>query len=74
MTITEATENGTHRDLLVALRAHIAAVIDDGCSARDLVGLSRRLVDLCQEIQALDASETRKGLVVVDDTFDPEAI
>lgn len=73
MTILEAAENGTHRDLLVALRDYIAKAIDDGCSARDLVGLSRRLIDLDREVRALDDSE-RPRLRVADTKFDPEAI
>ena len=72
-TILEAAERGTHRDLLVALRDHIAARIDEGVSARDLVGLSRRLIDLAAEVRALDDNE-RPAFRVVDGRFDPGAI
>ena len=73
MTILEAAERGTHRDLLVALRDHIAARIDEGVSARDLVGLSRRLIDLAAEVRALD--ERGPDLrVVEDEPFDPKAV
>src|SRR4051812_32079042 len=46
MSVLEAAEAGTCRDLLVAMRDLIARTIDDGCAARDLVGLSMRLIDL----------------------------
>lgn len=57
-TVLEAAEGG-HRDLLVALRDLIARRIDDGCSPRDLVGLSRRLLDIAAEVRALDAESPR---------------
>lgn len=75
MTILEAAESGTHMDLLVALRNHIARTIDDGCAARDLVGLSKRLVDLVREIEAIDAASSPLRLVSNRErTFDPEAL
>lgn len=72
--ILEAAESGTHRDLLVALRDHIAARIDEGISARDLVGLSRRLIDLAAEVRGLDARSKPNLTVVEDEPFDPEAV
>lgn len=74
MSVTEAAESGTYRDLLVALRDRIATTIDDGCAARDLVGLSKRLVDLTAELRALDLAEDEdKRLRLVpnaDESFD----
>jgi hypothetical protein len=73
--ITLAALSGDQRALVVALRDHIARVIDGGCAARDLVGLSRRLIDLSAEVAHLDARESASGLrLVVDEHFDPEAI
>lgn len=71
--VLHAVENGTHEDVLVALRDLIARRVDEGVSPRDLVGLSRRLVDLAAEIQAL---RVRKPLALVptDGAFDPEVI
>lgn len=78
MSIAEAAESGTHRDLLVALRDFIARTIDEGCAARDLVGLSKRLVDLTNELRAIDLDdETDKRLRLVpndDETFDASSI
>lgn len=45
------------RDLLVALRDKIAGQIDEGVPPRDLASLSLRLVNLADEIAALDAKE-----------------
>jgi hypothetical protein len=79
-TITESLETGEFRTLLVALRDKIAAVIDEGCSPRDLVGSSRRLIDLAQEVRALDAVEdnprlrTLRTVLERDEPFDPAAI
>ena len=73
VSIAEAAQAG-RRDLLVALRDHIAARIDAGVSARDLVGLSRRLIDIAAEVRALDDNENPGGLRVVDGPFDPKAV
>lgn len=72
-TILEAASKGRHRDLLVALRDHIAARIDEGVSPRDLVGLSRRLLALAAEVRALDHGAGPR-LQVVDGPFNPEAV
>lgn len=45
------------RELLVALRDKIAARLDEGVPPRDLASLSLRLVNLVDEIAALDAKE-----------------
>ena len=71
MTVLEAAEGGTYRDLLVALRDLIARTIDDGCSPRDLVGLSRRLMDLAGEVRAVDEQGPALKLVE-DEPWDPE--
>lgn len=51
--ILEAIPQG-ERAMLVALRANIAARLDEGVSDRDLASLSKRLMDLEREIKALD--------------------
>lgn len=45
---------GSRRELLEALRDHIAADIDAGVPARDLASLSRRLLDISAELDSLD--------------------
>ena len=48
---------GSRRDLLVALRDQIAEAIDAGVPARDLAALSRRLLEITRDIEAIDAEE-----------------
>lgn len=45
----------SRRDLLVALRDSIATKLDEGVPPRDMASLSLRLVNLADEIAALDA-------------------
>ncbi|QCB95251.1 hypothetical protein E5225_06845 [Cellulomonas shaoxiangyii] len=47
----------SRRDLLVALRDKIAEQLDAGVPPRDMASLSLRLVNLADEIAALDAEE-----------------
>ena len=47
----------SRRDLLVALRDQIAEAIDAGVPARDLAALSRRLLEITRDIEAIDAEE-----------------
>ena len=57
-TVKAAADSGVRRDLLVALRARIARDIDDPSTPpRDLAALSRRLMDIANEIAALDAAD-----------------
>ena len=47
----------SRRDLLVALRNTIAAQLDAGVPPRDMASLSLRLVNIADEIAALDVEE-----------------
>lgn len=47
----------SRRDLLRALRDHIAADIDEGVPARDLASLSKRLLDISKELDELEVAE-----------------
>jgi hypothetical protein len=54
--VKTAAGSGVRRDLLVALRARIAADIDSpNTPPRDLAALSRRLLEIVKDIDALDA-------------------
>ena len=79
MTIVEAAEYGSYRDMLVALRMRISIAVQDlEMSARDLAPLSRRLQDISREIDALDSLEGDDGLAEAantpDEAFDEAAI
>lgn len=57
-TITEAADAGTTRDLLVAMRSRIAKAVEDpNTPARDLAALTKRLVEVVRDIEAIDARE-----------------
>jgi hypothetical protein len=56
--VKAAAASGTPRELLVAVRDRIAATIDKADTPpRDLAALTRRLMDIAKEINALDAAE-----------------
>lgn len=78
-TVTEAAEQGTTRELLVAMRARIAKAVEDpNTPARDLAALTKRLVEVVRDIEAIDARErqeaTERGSEVSDADFDASAI
>lgn len=59
-TVTEAAESGTIRDQLVALRDRVAKTVQDPtCPPRDLASLSRRLMEITKEIEAIDARKAQ---------------
>lgn len=58
MSVVAAAEEGSTRDLLVAMRTRIAqAVGDSETPARDLAALTKRLVEVVRDIEAIDARE-----------------
>lgn len=76
--IVSAASGGESRDLLVALRNRIAKTLDDpNCPARDQASLSRRLLEIRKEIEAIDAAaqqEADEHVEVEDEEFDTEAL
>jgi hypothetical protein len=60
----------SRRDLLVALRDEIASAIDGGVPARDLSSLSRRLLEIARDIEAIDSE--RGGDEVGDAAATPD--
>jgi hypothetical protein len=72
-TVREAADSGTRRDLLVALRARIATDTDSPLTpARDLAALSRRLLEIAREIEAIDAHD--EGDEVGDAAATPDEV
>lgn len=56
LSVTQAAERGSHRELLVALRDRVARSVEDpNCPPRDLAALSRRLQEIAKELAAIDA-------------------
>ena len=77
-TITEAANEGTQRELLVTMRTRIAKSLDDPTTmARDLASLSRRLLEISREIDAIDVAdrqEAHESDDVADEAFDSSAV
>jgi transposase len=62
MSVSQAAESGTERELLVAMRRRIATAVDDpDTAARDLASLTKRLNEVVREIKAIDARGEEKG-------------
>jgi hypothetical protein len=76
--VSRAASGGDRRELLVAMRARIAKAVEDPTTpARDLAALSRRLLEIAREIEALDVAadqEAAENAEVDDEAFDAEAL
>lgn len=76
--IADAAAGGTARDLLVATRNRIARTLDEpNCPARDQASLSRRLLEIRKEIEAIDAAaeqEAEENAEAEDAAFDASAV
>ncbi len=77
-TVSEAADRGTTRELLVAMRTRIAKAVEDpNTPARDLAALTKRLVEVVRDIEAIDARHEQEGggrAPVIDEAFDASAI
>jgi ribosome-binding protein aMBF1 (putative translation factor) len=76
-TVTEAADTGTTRELLVAMRTRIAKAVEDpNTPARDLAALTKRLVEVVRDIEAIDARQEQEaqGGTVSDEAFDASAL
>lgn len=76
--IRDAADKGSARDLLVQMRNRIAKTLDEpNCPARDQASLSRRLLEIRKEIEAIDAEarqEADENGEVADEDFSAEAL
>lgn len=76
--ITEAAADGTTRELLAAMRSRIAKAVEDpNTPARDLAALTKRLVEVVRDIEAIDAREEQEATRrddARDGTFNTAAI
>jgi len=77
-TLTEAANSGTKRELLVAMRDRIArAVANENTLARDLAALTKRLMEIVRDIEAIDLAEkleAERAGDIADQPFDASAI
>ena len=76
--VLEAADEGSRIDELVQMRRVIARAIDnENTSARDLAALTRRQIELSNEIEALKrqrAEEATDAADTADEAFDAQAI
>ena len=77
-TIAQAAESGSARDLLVAMRSRIAKQVDAlNTPARDRAALTKRLIEVVRDIEAIDAAHEQDGdddAEVEDGEFDASAV
>lgn len=78
MTVTKAASEGSQRDLLVAVRDRVAKDVESpNTPARDLAALTRRLMEITKEIEAIDARELEEASdagATPDEDWDASAI
>lgn len=77
--VGEAAATGNRRQLLVAMRDRLAKAVEDvNTPARDLAALSRRLLEVANELEAIDSSEgdddIGKAARTPDDEWDESAV
>ena len=73
-TLTESANAGDTRALLVAMRERVAKAVENlNTPARDLAALTRRLMEIAREIEAIDAASSKKSVVVQTDDEDWDA-
>jgi hypothetical protein len=76
--VTQAASDGSHRELLVAMRDRIAKTVEaTDCPPRDLASLSRRLMEIAKDIEAIDLASEQEAAEhgpVEDEAFDASAI
>ena len=77
-TVTDAAAAGTTRELLVAMRDRVAKdVQNENTPARDLAALTKRLMEIVRDIEAIDAravEDGEAGADVQDGAFDASAV
>jgi hypothetical protein len=60
--VTSAASDGNRRELLVAMRGRVATAVEDpNTPARDLAALTRRLMEIAKDIEAIDAALEQEG-------------
>lgn len=73
--VTKAADSGTSRELLVAMKARVAEAVENpNTPGRDLASLTKRLMEIVREIEAIDAraaEEAREsGEATPDDAWE----
>ena len=76
--VTEAASGGSVRDVLVAMRARVAKDVEnENTPSRDLAALTKRLMEIIRDIEAIDArkaDDDHVGPAAEDGDFDASAV
>lgn len=79
--VTEAAADGSRLELLVAMRARVASAVEDpNTPPRDLAALTRRLLEIANEIASIEAQmelaedSIAAAAAMPDEEFDGTAI
>ena len=59
--LLEAVQSGDRRKMLVELRDEIAQTIETCESGRDMAALSKRLIEVVDDIEAIDAKKAERA-------------
>lgn len=71
--MTQAASDGSRRELLVAMRDRVAKTVEDpNTPPRDLAALTRRLLEISNEIEAIDAADEKDDIGEAAATPDEE--
>lgn len=78
-TVGQAASTGNMRDLLVAMRDRVAKDVENANTpARDLAALTKRLMEIVRDIEAIDARNAQEddenAAEVEDGDFDASAV
>lgn len=75
--VTEAASDGSRLELLVAMRARVASAVEDpNTPPRDLAALTRRLLEIANEIASIEAQmelaedSVAAAVALPDESFD----
>ena len=63
MELTNAAASNDRRSILVALRDKLARTIDECGSGRDIAALSKRLMEVCAELESMPDPDEKKNPV-----------
>jgi phage terminase small subunit len=77
-TVTQAASGGSTRELLVSMRDRVAKDVEnENTPARDLAALTKRLMEIVRDIEAIDArahEEAKESAATADEAWDSEAL
>lgn len=60
ISLTEAAKSGNRKKILIALRDRLAETIENCDSGRDMAANSKRLMEVCEELEEIKAAEKAK--------------